>query len=116
MPFLVISVSLLAFLALSQARALPVFTPHVARGTNATLSPPSSYDLEEHSWQRNIYILQTTRLVLLICFTVLMHILWTRWRSSKPKLRGTVGEFESKSKPGSCTTAIQIGLHADEYR
>lgn len=113
MPSLIFRHSLLAFLAFLQACALPISTPLVARGTNATLAPPSSYDSEETWWQRNIYILQTTRLVLLICFTVLMHILWTRWRSSKPKLRGSVGDLQSKAKPGSGTTAIQTGLCAD---
>jgi len=116
MPSLMISCALLAFLSLFQAHSLPISTPLITRGTNVTLTPLSSYDSEETSWQRNIYILQTTRLVLLICFMVLVHILWSRWRSSKPKLRGSVGDLQSKSKPGTCITAIQTGHHADESR
>jgi len=53
MPSLIFRHSLLAFLAFLQACALPISTPLVARGTNATLAPPSSYDsgnlvAEEH--------------------------------------------------------------------
>lgn len=116
MPPLIILRSLLPFIAFLQARALPTSTPVITRGTNGTLTPPTSYDLMERLWQRNIYILQTIRLVLLMCFTVLMHTLWVRWRFREHKTRGSVGALQSKAKPGSCTSAILAEFHADDSR
>jgi len=81
------------------AHARPSVHPVFVRGTNGTITPPVLYGNEDKSWQKNVYILQTTRLVLLICFAVLVHVLWLRRHSSRSQVHIPVGDFPCKLVP-----------------
>lgn len=99
MAFLLLCSLLGIHMSVSNAVALPSYALHNVRHTNVTLAPPASFSGEEHSWQRNVYILQVTRIALLILLAISMHIIYARWQISQYH-RGTCTEHpESKSNP-----------------
>lgn len=83
MPLLLLCSLLLIHMSVSDAFALPSYAPHIVRHTNVTLTPPTSFSGEENSWQRNVYILQVTRIALLIFLAISIHIIYARWLISK---------------------------------
>ena len=73
----------LLYLLIAGAQAVPQYAPLVHRGTNTTLLVPSSFNDEPQSWQKNVYILQLTRITLLIFLAIMVHFVYARWRIHK---------------------------------
>ncbi|KAG6991007.1 hypothetical protein G7Y79_00059g091920 [Physcia stellaris] len=83
----VLLVQLLGSIAIARVDAAPQCAPLFHRSTNTTLSPPSSFDDEVGGWQKNIYVLQLTRVVLFIFLAVLVHFVYRRCRGGKQPTR-----------------------------
>ena len=73
---------ILLYLILAGVQAAPQYAPLVQRGTNTTLAP-SSFTGQAEAWQKNVYILQMTRITLLIFFAIMVHFVYARWRIHK---------------------------------
>lgn len=83
----VLLVQLLWSIAIARVDAAPQHAPPIHRSTNTTLSSPSSFDDEVGGWQKNMYVLQLTRVVLFIFLAVLVHFIYRRWRGGKEPTR-----------------------------
>lgn len=83
----VLLVQLLGSISIAKVNAAPQYAPPIDRSTNITLSPPSSFDDEVGGWQKNVYVLQLTRVVLFIFLAVLVHFVYRRWRGGKQLAR-----------------------------
>ena len=81
-PYMVYTL-LLLYVTLPKAYTVPLHSPFVLRSTNFTLPPPASPSQEPESWQKNIYILQLTRIVLLIFLAIFAHFLYIGWRNNR---------------------------------
>ncbi|KAL8784232.1 MAG: hypothetical protein Q9195_009131 [Heterodermia aff. obscurata] len=78
------------YLLLTGAQAIPQYVPLVRRGTNTTFPIPSSSTDELESWRKNVYILQFTRLIVLIFVAITMHFIYARWRIQKQLASPTI--------------------------
>ena len=82
---------ILLCLLLTGANAVPQHGPLLRRGTSTTLPVPSSFTDELESWRKNVYIVQFTRIVLLIFLAIMLHFVYARWRIQKQLALPTVG-------------------------
>ena len=71
------------FLLLPGVQAIPQHVLLLRDGTNTTLPVPSSFTDKLESWRRNVYIVQFTRILLLIFLAIMLHSVYARWRIQK---------------------------------